>query len=437
MEAADVSVRIAVIDYRLTTTSKMTPPIYSLPLELINAIIDKIYNDSDTTTARRTLNSCGLVSRIFVDRTREHLFREITIRSNIECKEFLAFSAHIHSSTTSLTILFKLHRGRKHTLATSWGLPSLFHVLHNVNTITLSGMEWKFLHPAFVNSLTSRSFLSITLMHTHFPDSQAFYSFLSYSPNLRRFSCLMTTIDSSDRPPFSANFNASCRPHITDMSFRKMRQIPEMVLSPTLSPLNLDRLRVLDVFVHEDLQFDPARRFMDLTTQSLEVLRVSQFRSPPTRIKYSLSQGSPCGNDISTGRSEYLPIQRLRSITIEMDDYHRRGPIILPIELSIFNWWIGHFESYPTMHCCCVHLLVRIFSYEVEASADYTAWKKLDIALSRTSIRSLVVDLFISKAVRIVPSEPPPIKLVVEGNLPILIGRKIARVQVGAYNIGM
>ncbi|PBK61413.1 hypothetical protein ARMSODRAFT_665078 [Armillaria solidipes] len=416
MEAADVSVRIAVIDYRLTTTSKMTPPIYSLPLELINAIIDKIYNDSDTTTARRTLRSCGLVSRIFVDRTREHLFREITIRSNIKCKEFLAFSAHIHSSTTSLTILFKLRRGRKHTLANSWGLPSLFHVLHNVNTITLFGMEWKSLHPAFVNSLTSRSFLSITLMHTHFPDSQAFCSFLSHSPNLRQFSCLMTTIDSSDRPPFSANFDASCRPHITDMSFRKMRQIPEMVLSPTLSPLNLDRLRVLDVFLHEDLQFDLARRFMDLTTQSLKVLRVSQFRRPPT------------------DRSEYLPIQRLRSITIEMDDYHLRGRIILPIELSIFNWWIGHFESYPTMHCCCVHLLVRIFSYEVEASADYTAWKKLDIALSRTSIRSLVVDLFISKIVRIVSPETSPIKLVIEENLPILMGRKIAHVQVGAYN---
>ncbi|KAK0437673.1 hypothetical protein EV421DRAFT_1006860 [Armillaria borealis] len=396
----------------------MMPPIYSLPLELINAIIDKICNDSDTTTARRTLKSCGLVSRIFVDRTQEHLFREITIRSNIECKEFLAFSTHIHSSTTSLTILFKLRRGRKHTLATSWGLPSLFHVLHNVNTITLFGMEWKSLHPAFVNSLTSRSFLSITLMHTHFPDSQAFYSFLSHSPNLRQFSCLMTTIDSSDRPPFSANFDVSCRPHITDMSYRKMRQIPEMVLSPILSPLNLDRLRVLDVFLHEDLQFDLARRFMDLTTQSLEVLRVSQFRRPPT------------------DRPEYLPIQRLRSITIEMDDYHLRGRIILPIELSIFNWWIGHFENYPTMHCCCVHLLVRIFSYEVEVSADYTAWKKLDIALSRTSICSLVVDLFICKAVRIVPSEPPPIKLAIEGNLPILMGRKIARVQVGAYNNG-
>ncbi|PBK79968.1 hypothetical protein ARMGADRAFT_94909 [Armillaria gallica] len=316
MEAADLPVRIAVIDYRLTTTSKMTPTIYSLPLELINAIIDKIYNDSDTKTARRSLKACGLVSRIFVDRTRKLLFREITIRSNIECKEFLAFSAHIHSSTTSLTILFKLHRSQKHTIATSSGLPSLFHVLHNANTITLSGMSWRSLHPAFVDSLTSRSFLSITLMHTHFPDSQAFYSFLSHSPNLRQFSCLMTTIDSIERPPFRANFDASCRPHITDMTFRKMTQIPEMVLSPTLSPLNLNRLRVLDVFLEEDREFDRARRFMDLTTESLEVLRVLQFRRPPTvRVfthstfevyHYRDGRISPPRWHHFTGRAEYL-----------------------------------------------------------------------------------------------------------------------------------
>ncbi len=413
----------------------MTPTIYSLPLELINAIIDKIYNDSDTKTARGSLKACGLVSRIFVNRTRKLLFREITIRSNIECKEFLAFSAHIHSSTTSLTILFKLRRGQKHTIATSWGLPSLLHVLPNANTITLSGMWWRSLHPAFVDSLTLRSFLSITLMHTHFPDSQAFYSFLSHSPNLRQFSCLMTTIDDTDRPPFSANFDASCRPHITDMCFRKMTQIPEMVLSPALSPLNLNRLRVLDVFLEEDREFDRARRFMDLTTRSLEVLRVLQFRGPPTGIKYSLFPGSPCGNDMSTEQSEYLPIQRLRSITIEMDEYHFRGGIIFPIELSIFNWWIGHFETFPDLQCSSVHFLVRVTSYEVEASADYTAWKKLDIALSRTSIRSLVVDLFIRKVASIVPSEPP-IKLVIEENLPILMSRKIARVQVGVYNNG-
>ncbi|KAK0216479.1 hypothetical protein EDD85DRAFT_438622 [Armillaria nabsnona] len=392
----------------------MAPPIFSLPLELINAIIDKIYNDSDTKTARRALKDCGLVSRIFVDRTRELLFREITIRSNMECKEFLAFSAHIHSSTTSLTILFQLRRGQKHTLSTSWGLPSLFHVLPNANTITLSGMWWRSLHPAFVDSLTSRSFLSITLMHTHFPDSQAFYSFLSHSPDLRRFSCLMTTIDSSDRPPFSANFDASCRPHITNMCFRKMTQIPEMVLSPALSPLNLNGLRVLDVFLEEDRDFDRARRFMNLTTESLEVLRVLQFRRPPT------------------DQSEYLPIQRLRSITIEMDDYHLSS-ITLSTKLNIFQWWIGHFETFPDLQCSSVHFLVRVSSYEVAASADYTAWKKLDVALSRTSIRSLVVDLFIRKMVRIVPSEPP-IKLVMEENLPILMSRKIARVQVCAYN---
>ncbi len=106
----------------------MTPTIYSLPLELINAIIDKIYNDSDTKTARSSLKACGLVSRIFVDRTRKLLFREITIRSNIECKEFLALLGTYPLFHYVTRHSFKLRRGQKHTIATSWGLPSLLHV---------------------------------------------------------------------------------------------------------------------------------------------------------------------------------------------------------------------------------------------------------------------------------------------------------------------
>lgn len=174
-------------------------------------------------------------------------------------------------------------------MSTRMDFPALLHILSNLNQIKLSGMDWTSLSPKFIDSLATHSFRSITLMHTHFTDSNAFYSFLSRSPNLRQISCFMTTIDNNDRPPFSANFDASCRPHINGLSLRKMRQIPEMVLSPTLSPLNLDRLRVLDVLLEEDHHFDLARCFIDSTTHSLEVLRVSQFDTPPEGITCSLS----------------------------------------------------------------------------------------------------------------------------------------------------
>ncbi|SJL14778.1 uncharacterized protein ARMOST_18246 [Armillaria ostoyae] len=154
-----------------------------------------------------------------------------------------------------------------------------------------------------------------------------------------------------------------------------------------------DRLHVLDVLLEQDHHFDLAGPFIDLATQSLEALHISQFNRPPP------------------DRSEYLPIQRLRSITIEMMDDH---PSRLPIQLGIFDWWIGHFETFPDPQCSSVHFLVRVPSYEVEASADYTAWK--------------------NKMIRKVPSETSPIKVVIEENLPILMGRKIAHVQVGAYN---
>ncbi|KAK0437674.1 hypothetical protein EV421DRAFT_1006743 [Armillaria borealis] len=264
----------------------MTSPIYSLPLELLNAIIDEIYNDSDTKSARRlTLKSCGLVSRIFVNRTRDHLFREIKIRSNLQCRKLFARSPHIHSFTTSLVVTWMFCRGPGRLTSTLTDLPSLIDVLHNVNKIKLIGMRWKSLSRKFIDSLASRSFTSITLIRVHFTDSNAFYSFLSHSPNLREFSCLMTVIDSNDCPPFSASFDISHRPHITGLCLHKTNQIAEMILSPSLSPMSLDRLRVLDVLLEQDYHFNLAQRFTDLTTQSLEALHVSLLnRPPPVRV---------------------------------------------------------------------------------------------------------------------------------------------------------
>ncbi|KAK0454232.1 uncharacterized protein EV420DRAFT_1765798 [Desarmillaria tabescens] len=389
---------------RPNTTSNTTL-MYSLPQELIDAIIDEIHNDSDARIAWRTLKSCGLVSRIFVRRTREHLFREITIRSIHEDQKFLARS-QVHSFVTSLTIKFqsRIRYGGYCTISTLTEFPFLIGVLPNVNKIKLCGMDWKSLSQRFIDSLASRSFVSITLMHTHFPDSNAFYSFLSHLPNLRQFSCFKTTIDDNDRPPFSANFDASHRPRITELSLRKMNQIPAMILSPALSPVNLQSLRILDVFLDEIGQFDQARRFMGLTAQSLEVLRVSQLITPPP------------------DQSQHLPIECLKSIIIEIKD----------CRLDVFNWWIEHFERYPAMQCSCVHLFVCVTTNQVKKLADYTGWKRLDIALSRTSIRSLVVTLLVTSA-KTRASKHSPMKSVIRENLPILMSHQIARVQVGLY----
>ncbi|KAK0454224.1 uncharacterized protein EV420DRAFT_605893 [Desarmillaria tabescens] len=383
-----LSVQIAKYAYLSNTTSK----IYSLPQELIDAIIDEIYNNSDTKTARRILKSCSLISRIFLRRAREHLFRHITIRSISECQKFLTLF-RVHSFTTSLTIIFQSpwpHVRGYETISTLTELPSLIDVLHNVNTIKLCGMDWKSISQRFIDSLASRPFVSITLMHTHFPDSNAFYSFLSHSPNLSQFSCFKTTIDSNDRPPFGAGFDASHRPRITELSLRKMSQIPAILSTPALSPVNLGRLRVLDVFLEEAGQFDQARRLMNLTAHSLEVLRVSQLLTRPA------------------DRSQYLPIERLKSIVIETNDSRLRQ--------DVFDWWIEHFERSPTMQC----------------SLDYTGWKRLDIALSRTSLRSLAVTVFMISA-KTLFSKHSHIKSVIEENLPILISRGIARVHVDLY----
>ncbi|PBK79971.1 hypothetical protein ARMGADRAFT_94877 [Armillaria gallica] len=393
---------------------EMASPIYSLPTELIDAIIDELHNDQ-AGHSRSVLKSCSLACKLFIPRTRQHLLRDITISSNRQCKDFLALcrsSRHVSTSPTTLTIIWTVNHRLAHTMSTRMDFPALLRILSNLNQIKLSGMDWTSLSPKFIDSLATHSFRSITLMHTHFTDSNAFYSFLSRSPNLRQISCFMTTIDNNDRPPFSANFDASCRPHINGLSLRKMRQIPEMVLSPTLSPLNLDRLRVLDVLLEEDHHFDLARRFIDSTTHSLEVLRVSQFDTPPE------------------DRSECFPIQHLKSITVEMMDYHL-GRITLPTELSIFQWWIRHFESYPDVQCSCVNFLVHTSTYNVRAEADYTAWRDLDAVLSRCSVSSLVIDVSVSKASVVEePSNPISVQLAIERNLPILMSRKVAHVQI-------
>ncbi|KAK0454228.1 uncharacterized protein EV420DRAFT_606008 [Desarmillaria tabescens] len=404
MAAPSISVQIAEYAYPSNTTGK----IYSLPQELINAIIDEIHSDPDPKTARRTLKSCGLISRIFLRRTREHLFRHITIRSIPECQELLALS-QVHSFTTSLTIIFQSRRPHVRgyeMISTLTELPSLIDALHNLNTIKLCGMDWKSVSQRFIDSLASSSFMSITLMHTHFPDSNAFYSFLSHSPNLRQLSCFKTTIDSSDRPPFRANFDVSHRPRITELSLREMNQITAMLSTPALSPVNLSGLRVLDVFLEEVGQFDQAHRLMNLTAHSLEVLRVSQLLTRPA------------------DRSQYFPIDRLKSIMIETCDSC----------LVVFNWWIEHFEKYPAMQCSSMHLFVCVLTNPVRTLADYAGWKRLDIALSRTSIRSLqVVVTLVATSNTILASEHSAMKSAVEENLPILMSRGIVRVHVDFY----
>ncbi|KAK0454235.1 uncharacterized protein EV420DRAFT_1645129 [Desarmillaria tabescens] len=247
MAAPDVLLQILENAYHANTTSKTTL-INPLPQELMNAIIDEIYNYLDPKSTQHALKACALASSIFVCRTRKHLFGHITIWLIPDYEKLLPLS-QVHSFTTSLTIIFQSRLcGRYYpTISTLTGLPSLVDALHNVNTIMLCGMNWKSISQRFIDSLALRSFISITLMHTHFPDSNTFYSFLSHSSNLCQFSCFMTTVDSSDRPPF----HTSHRPHIIELSLQKMSQIPAMLLSHALSPVNLQSLRILDVFLDD------------------------------------------------------------------------------------------------------------------------------------------------------------------------------------------
>ncbi len=158
----------------------------------------------------------------------------------------------------------------------------------------------------------------------------------------------MTVIDSNNRPPFSASFDISYRPHITGLCLHKTNQIAEMILSPSLSPMSLDRFRVFDVLPEEDHHFDLARSLIELTTQSLEALHVSLFSRPPPGITHPRSPESFPANDIPTGRSEYLPIQpqskvwRLGLIAMGMGrsiDVHRYVEILMDIldKLSILR----------------------------------------------------------------------------------------------------
>lgn len=118
-------------------------------------------------------------------------------------------------------------------------------------------------------------------------------------------------------------------------------------------------------------------------------------------------------------------------------DYHL-GRITLPTELSIFQWWIRHFESYPDVQCSCVNFLVHTSTYNVRAEADYTAWRDLDAVLSQCSVSSLVIDVSVSKASVVEePSNPISVQLAIERNLPILMSRKVGHVQISDTCDGM
>ncbi|KAK0184750.1 hypothetical protein F5146DRAFT_220445 [Armillaria mellea] len=109
----------------------MVSLIYSLPPELIDAIIDELHNDQ-AGHSQSVLKSCSLAYKLFIPRTRQHLLRDITISSNRQCKDFLALchsSRHISSSPTTLTIIWTVNHRLAHTMSTRMDFPALLRVL--------------------------------------------------------------------------------------------------------------------------------------------------------------------------------------------------------------------------------------------------------------------------------------------------------------------
>ncbi|KAJ6498970.1 hypothetical protein C8R45DRAFT_980515 [Mycena sanguinolenta] len=153
-----------------------------LPAELVESILDFLDDPQDRHT-RRTLLSCSLVSRIWVQASQQRLFRTTTV--SLHClRRILVESPHISLYIHTLEIINDQFSFLPVTSGSSPPLPQLDLALH---TLSLVNIVWdqvsETLQELFLALLKQPTLTTIQLKSCKFPSS---FHFFPATPSLKR-----------------------------------------------------------------------------------------------------------------------------------------------------------------------------------------------------------------------------------------------------------
>ncbi|KAF9050535.1 hypothetical protein BJ165DRAFT_1458567 [Panaeolus papilionaceus] len=300
-------------------------PIPSLPQELVDNIVDHLYDD------RQSLSNCTLISHAWLPASRHHFFSKISLKApslntsggpvilpQEKCRRLHALlveSPHLIPNIRELEICegSPLHHPFPDVqCSTTWvtterTLTSLFKMLTHVRRLDFaatSTFHWSLLPPTFLSAFhtfLSRPSLQYLRLHSWlFPNFYSLSVMLSHSPNLKALALSLTTICNEPipdhafkypiTPPASDDGNSpSGSPRIRKLDEERLQNDDSLDITGSITktdshftPAPITKTTTLEVLTLDFVNFAcletwllENRTLFDITT--LRELRVAHF----------------------------------------------------------------------------------------------------------------------------------------------------------------
>ncbi len=276
-----------------------TRSVQILPPELLDIIIDHNYNDP------KTLAKCALVCREWVNRTRYHLWRTVSLgdHGEFDPEDFLTFVSgrpDIASHIREVKVRFPLTAPRPYFLGT---LLRLLGALTATERLSLdriyfspfasrAGSQDAFLH----NSVVSRNLKSLRISRCRFDNVEPLDRLCRAFPDIQDLTVLRSfTIGASFILPTPLEVGGRCNtllPHLSNLKVMTLNQ--SGLMSWITRSLHISSVAKLEIGMHEGHLESWLSRTMLIMGPGLESIHFVNSTYTPSEVSHLSSSTPPC-----------------------------------------------------------------------------------------------------------------------------------------------
>jgi hypothetical protein len=160
--------------------SRSAMPIHSLALELVEGIIDQLYEDlSGQGDQKRMLGFCSLVCKSWLPRSRFYLFREVSVTPDQGCLELEKFTDLLDSEHCTISSYVKTLTLHVYRLAMTIPLVAGFHALERLE---LRNVKWS----SSIGCVIFRNVRILKITHSSFDACTGIAEVVSMCPSLEQ-----------------------------------------------------------------------------------------------------------------------------------------------------------------------------------------------------------------------------------------------------------
>ncbi|KAK0207914.1 hypothetical protein DFS33DRAFT_392489 [Desarmillaria ectypa] len=369
-----------------------------LPQELIDCVLDQLYDD------HRTLIVCMRAGRPFLARARAHIFSSVHVQLEPRRNTWKRFLSLFSSSPHLTPLVRTVHLRRNHQWPTERRFMSakavvrVLNSLVNLEEIKLQGYGPKIFRKkeCMEASLFKYLFADNRIKKVHLHDCKFFrqedlFAFLRGFPEMKYL-----WIDKGFKCPVSASPFSNDLPGESETIYLETLQVisewknPLGILAHSKSPLSLKEVKSLVVGTDSCVQYDSVANVARLADgfQRLALLNIGVYEALVT-------------HDIHLNP---FPIHQLRFLTFGLNtDKMELAPLL--------GNWISLFNTIQS-ECALRKVTIVIFGFRMQEwpfhfVCDRVQWTRLDISLTRwDSLRRVCVNVKVHR--------PKEVKKVIE-----------------------